>query len=225
MTDQWTDRLSEYLDGELTDLERGKLEQHLASCVACQTILSELSAVVARAAVLPNREPGADLWPAVKAGMEEHQVVSLESRRKPARRFTFSLPQLAAAAAVLVILSGATAWLALNSPSRQQPASVATNPPVPAPSVRPAITWDRRGRSDSAVSELQRTLDEESSKLDSSTVRVLRQNLALIDRAINQARMALDKDPGNAYLNDHLARTMRKKIEVLRRAADLASQS
>jgi hypothetical protein len=224
MTDQWTDRLSEYLDGELTDLERGKLEQHLASCAACQTILGELSAVVARAAVLPNREPGADLWPAVRAGMEEHQVVNLESRRKPARRFTFSLPQLAAAAAALVILSGATAWLALNNPGRQPPAPMAVSP-VPAPSVRPVITWDRRGRSDSAVSELQRTLDEESSKLDSSTVRVLRQNLALIDRAIEQARTALDKDPGNAYLNDHLARTMRKKIEVLRRAADLASQS
>ncbi len=34
MNDQWTDRLSEYLDGELADAERVALEAHLASCAA-----------------------------------------------------------------------------------------------------------------------------------------------------------------------------------------------
>jgi hypothetical protein len=57
------------------------------------------------------------------------------------------------------------------------------------------------------------------------TVRVVRENLAIIDRAIADARIALQKDPGNAYLNFHLAQTMRRKVELLRRVNDIAAQS
>ena len=83
--------------------------------------------------------------------------------------------------------------------------------------------FDRRGRADSAIADLERVLAEQRGHLDTATVRILEQNLALIDRAIEQARSALSKDPSDPYLNDHLARTMRTKIEVLRRAADLAA--
>src|SRR2546429_8964125 len=65
MTDQWTDRLSEYLDSELTSPERTAFEAHLASCDACRTTLDELRRVVTNARALDDRPPGADLWPAV----------------------------------------------------------------------------------------------------------------------------------------------------------------
>jgi hypothetical protein len=76
---------------------------------------------------------------------------------------------------------------------------------------------------DAAVAELQTTLDEgrQSGRLDSATVRVLTQSLATIDSAIVQARQALAADPGSAYLNQHLAATMRRKLELLRRASTL----
>jgi hypothetical protein len=35
--------------------------------------------------------------------------------------------------------------------------------------------------------------------------------------------MALRGDPGNAYLNLHLANTMRRKVELLRRVNELAA--
>ena len=101
MTDQWTDRLSEYLDNELTPGERQQLETHIAGCPACRETLDELKAVVARAGRLEDREPDYDLWPGVREAISRHRVVELDSRRKPALRFTFSLPQLVAAAAAL----------------------------------------------------------------------------------------------------------------------------
>src|SRR5438445_400088 len=61
-----------------------------------------------------------------------------------------------------------------------------------------------------------------SGRLDSATVRVLTQSLVTIDSAIVQARRALAADPGSAYLNQHLADTMRRKLELLRRASALA---
>lgn len=219
MTDQWTDRLSEYLDQELAPAERRDLESHLKGCPACRETLEELRSVMATAGRLEDREPDADLWPGIREAIDSTRVVELDRRRKPARRFSFSLPQLVAAAATLVFVSGGAAWF-LSHPVGNQ-GNVATLPTPTAVEAQP-VSFDRKGRADSAITELERILEEERGHLDTATVRILTQNLALIDRAIGQARKALESDPSNPYLNDHLARTMRKKIEVLRRAADLA---
>ena len=218
MTDPWTNRLSEYLDDELNATERQQLERHLEECGACREILAELKAVVVRAGQLEDREPDYDLWPGVREAIASRKVVELDSRRKPARRFSFSMPQLVAAAAALVLVSSGAAYL-LTKPFLNQGQFAVT--PEPSTEVQ-AVSFDPKGRADSAITELERILQEESSRLDTSTVRILAQSLALIDRAIGQAKTALESDPSNPYLNDHLARTMRKKIEVLRRAADLA---
>jgi hypothetical protein len=79
------------------------------------------------------------------------------------------------------------------------------------------------GRADAAIADLQDALTRNESRLDTATVRVVRENLALIDRAIAQARSALNADPGNAYLNLHLADTMRRKLELLRRVNAIAT--
>jgi len=53
---------------------------------------------------------------------------------------------------------------------------------------------------------------------------VLEHSLATIDTAIAQAGRALAQDPGNAYLNHHLAETMRRKIELLRQASGITQR-
>ncbi len=76
---------------------------------------------------------------------------------------------------------------------------------------------------DTAVSDLERALDAGRGRLDTTTVRVIERNLAIIDSAIAQAQRAVAADSANLYLNSHLADTMRRKLELLRRAADLAA--
>ena len=44
----WTDRLSDYLDGELPPAERNSLEAHLETCAECARVLEELRTVVSR---------------------------------------------------------------------------------------------------------------------------------------------------------------------------------
>jgi hypothetical protein len=78
-------------------------------------------------------------------------------------------------------------------------------------------------RYDVTVAELERVLAEGRGQLDSSTVRVLEQNLAIINRAVEQARRAVAADPANPYLRSHLTATMRRKADFLRRATVLAS--
>src|SRR5512142_2693307 len=103
MSDKWTDRLSEYLDDELDVAETAALEAHLQTCAECATTLQQLRAVVARADQIVDRPPERDLWAGIAARMA--QPAETQGRVKPARRhFSFSIPQLAAASIVLMLL-------------------------------------------------------------------------------------------------------------------------
>jgi hypothetical protein len=219
MNDLWTNRLSEYLDGELDNTERAALEAHLATCGHCYATLAELREVVARAKTLENREPVSDLWPNIAGTIRRGVVTARPPVRPSAHRFSLTVGQLLAASIALVLLSGGGAWLALK------PESTLAVTPGPARTPGAAIPVNWTSRTDLAVADLQEALTRNESRLDTATVRVVRQALANIDRAIADARFALEQDPGNTYLNLHLADTMRRKLELLRRVNSLAAES
>jgi anti-sigma factor RsiW len=229
MSDQWINRLSEYLDDELSDGERIALEAHLQSCQECPALLLELRQVVYRARTLTNDGPTHDLWPRIAerigAAPTRTHAVDLTSRRS--RRWSFSLPQLAAAGIALMILSGGSVWL-LRTPAQQSVTPVVVTVPSGNPRAMNATAgW--RGSADSsyatAVADLEGVLAAGRGQLDSTTIRVIEQNLAAIDRAIAQAQAALKGDPANLYLNTHLNETRRRKLELLRQAATLVPVS
>ncbi|HEY7058332.1 MAG TPA: hypothetical protein VH458_17495, partial [Vicinamibacterales bacterium] len=60
-------------------------------------------------------------------------------------------------------------------------------------------------------------------QLDPETVRILEANLQAIDQAIDQSRRALEADPANIYLYNHLAEARQRKLALLRRASALVS--
>ena len=216
MKDQWTDRLSEYLDGELASPERTTLEAHLASCDGCRTTLDELRRVVTNARALDDRPPTADLWPAVAARIG----LSARVRVRPGvRRFSFTVPQLAAASVVLALLSGGGAWLIGRR-------GIVPTPPVlvteRAPALLNASAYPGDARFAAQVADLERAVARGRGRLDTATVRVIDRNLRIIDRAIRSAQSALAADPANSYLHLHLAQEMRRKLELLRQAATLA---
>lgn len=217
MNDLWTNRLSEYLDGDLDNTERAALEAHLATCGHCYATLAELREVVGRAKTLVDREPAKDLWAGIRAGLTTDAPIPLRRDRLVRRRFSLTVGQLLAASIALVLMSGFGMWLAVRHEKTPQPTQQAGVPDrTPVREAR----W--RVQSDQAIAELQDALEANESKLDTATVRIVRENLAVIDRAIAQAQHALRRDPGNTYLNLHLANTMRQKIELLRRVNALA---
>jgi len=216
-TDAFTERLSEYLDGELSEAEGRQVSEHLAICQDCRATLKELRGVVSEAAALRDTSPDRDLWRGITPRIEPRRVSPF--RRAIRSRLTFTLPQLAAAGLTLMVLSGGLVWMARSGDPRAdfQPvtALVATDP-----ALTPANFADRNY--DDAIADLQRTLDAERTKLDPETVRVLEQNLKSIDDAIDQCRRALQADPSNVYLNTHLADARQRKLVLLRRAAAAA---
>jgi hypothetical protein len=235
MSDQWTDRLSEYLDGEIPPDQRAELEAHLRHCVACGAVLADLKRIVTRAQGLEDRAPERDLWPGVAARIGAAAPGSRSVRRSgaPRRRWSFSLPQLAAAGIALMGLSGGAAWLLhplARVPLASQPSPTATRweaRQLPGQGDGGVLTVAARPRAersyDAAVADLERVLEAGRGRLDTTTVRVIVRNLATIDSAIAQAQRAVAADSANLYLNSHLAETMRRKLELLRQAATLVS--
>src|SRR5207249_757706 len=89
--EEWTDKLSDFLDDELTPDERASVETHLKECGDCAAVLNDLKRVVARAQASSAdvRPPHVDLWPGVARRIE---------RIRQPRRIAFTVSQLAAAA-------------------------------------------------------------------------------------------------------------------------------
>ncbi|HKC47742.1 MAG TPA: zf-HC2 domain-containing protein [Gemmatimonadales bacterium] len=218
MNDQWTDRLSEYLDGELDDAERVALEAHLATCAECTAVLADLRRVVARAQAFDDRPPARDLW----SGIAERIGVSTDdlARRRARRRFSFTVPQLIAASVTLVAVSAGAARLVLQPNENSN--TVATQP---GPVVLPASYRKADSSADHAVADLRLALAEgqRTGRLSPVTAHRIEQSLAVIDSAIADGARALAADPNSGYLNQHLAETMRRKLEFLREANRIAS--
>jgi hypothetical protein len=114
MIDGWSDRLSEYLDGELSPDEAAKLELHLRDCPACRQSLTELKTMVARLAAdpgLPADQPTDREWQAIR------RAISGTRRR-------WMIPAVIAASLAGLAIAGAL--LRSREPLRVEAAAVPT---------------------------------------------------------------------------------------------------
>ncbi len=243
----WTDRLSDFMDGGLASDEHALMERHLAECGECRGVLEELRDVASRAAGLGPVEPSRDLWGGIAAAIEAPvaptsvgaQVIELptaggrgrvgeggrdhelEAALAP-RRFVLSSRQLAAASVALVAATSFLTWSLLPG----TPGQVAEGDPVNAGVIMaasqvPEPPADLAGE----LASLEAAVVEARSNLDPNTVRVLERNLGIIEQAIEDSRRALAQDPENDFLVEHLHRVYERKIEYLRDATRVAENA
>ena len=225
---RWLDQLSEYLDGGLSPEEARALDDHLSECGSCREALAGLRDVVARARELGPVEPERDLWPGIAGAIgapprrAEGDVIALPGTvRRPRRMGVYlTVPQLAAAAAVLVLFSGAATWwagagVAVRGGSPAAPAGSAAVFAADAPGPSPELARE--------LASLEAALDAARASLDPNTVRIVEKNLAVIQRAIDESLRALEVDPGNPFLRDHLEQAYREKADFLREATRMAA--
>jgi hypothetical protein len=170
--------------------------------------------------------PARDLWPGVEAQVRLHRQPIAASQRF----FSFTITQLAVAASLLIAAASGLTWVIARQPAASTIAVNAGEPVIQAYGV-PEDTTDGQivqanfadAQFNAAVDDLEKILREERDRLDPRTVLIIERNLKAIDVAINEARMALDNDPANPYLNSHLADARRRKLDLLRQATTLAS--
>ncbi len=225
MTDRFLDRLSEYIDGELTPEESELVERHVVGCDECARAADDLRAVRDRAGALPGRVPVEDLWRGIEARIHDTggaSAISLEGRRGLRRRIALTVPQLAAAALTLASVSVAGAWWSFHGSGDAGAPPAAAGPATGAVLAADGSTMTSAERYAQAISELEAALFDPDTRLPPETAERVRRALTTIDRAIEDARRALRSAPGDPYLRQHVTDTMRRKAEFLRNAVRLS---
>jgi anti-sigma factor RsiW len=233
------ERMHEALDGALAAAERDAIEAHVAMCAACRNEYARLSEVVASVRALPrSATPPDDVWAGIAArvgGSErapassEATIVALPvSHSDPAparlgwttgRRLVLSVPQLAAAAALVALISAATVWVVVGGgEAPPELATTATTPLEPLAGAAARAASVESGRYGEVVAQLESVLAEGRDILAPQTLATIEESLGTVDAAIAEVEEALAEDPGSDLLMRLLSTHRRTKLGVLQRA-------
>jgi hypothetical protein len=229
MNDRWTDRLSEYLDGDLPPAERGELEAHLETCASCAAALDDLRDVVARARGLRELDAsigiGSDLWPGIEARIRD--LPAPRTGPAPGRagggsaghRMGLAVPQLAAVAAVVIAVAGVVLWIASDFGRRDEIARAAADSHR---ITAVAASTDQARDARTEIARLKQSLESRRGRIDPELYGSLRESVQSVEDAVEDAARALDADPGNPYIKAHLEEMRARQLDLLRRAVALA---
>lgn len=219
--------MHDVLDGLVRPSEEMPLRGHLRACARCREEFASLEAAVKALRDLPDEARAPDgLWSGIESRIaeaagpapEDPKVLSLDGARRGPRRFSMTLPQLAAAAVVVSLVSAATVWTALSGGNAAGPdAAPASAAAVESPSAR-VVSLGETGY-DEAVVQLETIIEQGRDVLSPETLTTLEASLRTIDGAIAEVRGALEADPSSELLARLLANHQRSKLRVLRQAA------
>jgi hypothetical protein len=227
MTDHLTfDQLCDLEDGALDAADSASARAHMKTCADCASRHAALATLGAAAAALPRAiAPPDDLWEDIRGQLRPRGALGVE------RLHRWQMRHLAAAAAIIAVASSALTALVLRG-SRPTAASqsVVTGSTVPAGVETPVADLPARLASTEhgyarSVEALQRTLDVRRDSLAPSTVATVERSLRIADSAIAEARSALARDPANRALVALFASNYERKIDLLRRATELAPRT
>ena len=224
MTDHLSfDDLCDLADGVAEPRRAHEWRAHLDGCPECTGRLAELTSLSADAARLPLEiAPPPEVWTAVRAGLAPR------GRASGISWWTPSVRRLAAAGLLIAASSSALTLLAVRA--RDGATTVARGPIRAAPDQPtvpglPAHLASAEQGYARSVEALRRTLDERRDSLATSTVETVERSLRVADAAIAEAREALARDPANGLLAEIFASNYERKIDLLRRATELAPRT
>jgi anti-sigma factor RsiW len=209
--------LSDLVDGALDQAGRARAEAHLSTCDVCVSRLQRMRLVVTQAAALPAAMPTPpNEWERVRARLRDRA-----GGVTPASPWWMRRSALLAAGLALVIASSAVTALIIDGGSGVSQQSTVS---VTAPAILPRFA----ALEDEYVTvtrDLERQLAERKHTLAPETIAAVERSLRTIDEAIAEARDALARDPASETLARLLVSSHGQKIELLRHAARLATQS
>jgi hypothetical protein len=195
-------QINDLVDETLSDDEQSRVLTHISACAECRAEVDALRHVLHRVGQLPTSiQPQRDLRPATWA----------KSERKTLWSFRYPL---AAAAVLLIALSSAITYFVTRD---DESGPVVRMTQTQNTNTVDLVSLERQYSNE--VEELQRALRQNREALSPETIRILEENLRIIDSAINEARAALTNDPASHTLGEMLKSAYQRKLDLLKQAA------
>jgi len=190
------EKLNDCVDELLPEGEKLEVRRHLDECPECKQTVAELRELIDRASRLGEIEPPQDLLPGI---------------RTRTKRPGFGWMRWVAAAAVVGFVALLAVWQ--------------VGAPAPEPTIETLLDDFRDAETQyiRATNELAQRLEERRADLEPNVLAVLDSNLAQIDAAIAEVRLALDPERSDMQNRQMLTALYDKKLQLLWRASRLSS--
>lgn len=215
------------LDAQLTGtLDRASVEaldEHLATCEACRAEVAVARRMQAELRLLGAEGPSPRAWDRVAARLEadpEFQRRAGDALAEVQARRGFDWRWAGLAAALVLVVAGSL--FVMRQSLGPAPAPVAATAPALAdsPAADPMATIEGEldlaaKHYENAIAGLEKVAAESETPLDPTLMATVKENLDVIDQAIDDSRQALRADPQSQLAQESLFDAFRRKVALL----------
>jgi hypothetical protein len=228
------DLISDFLDGALSNHDQATLNSHLEECLGCADVRNDLQAIVGfcrtqrgQYTAPPNTQA---LWQRIRNVVEAEarpQVgVPAAPARRPARTswigrtWELSFPQLAAAAAAIVLIVSLSTIVGLK---RWQSGTVRVQPGVTEAglSIAAADLRNRISQQQQAINYWNQRVEFNKARWSPQMRETFDRNLKVIDDAVKDSFDALSQNPHDEVSEEMLNAALNEKLSLLKEFAEL----
>jgi anti-sigma factor RsiW len=209
--------IGDYVDDALAAGPRAEVEQHLASCAACRTLVADLTEIRRVAASLDQREPPARAWQRI------NRAIQLE----PIRGARWRSPLIWLAAAAALAVSTYVGMRYGRQPAAPAESMHGVSTAAAATMSAEAVEAELRAAEshyEKAFQGLEQIAKSEQNALDPKTAATLQKNLAVIDQAISESREAVRTQPTSEPAVSSLMDNFKMKLALLQDTVALINE-
>lgn len=229
--------LSDYLDGALEQKEQVVLNRHLQECSSCAEVRDDLREIVGfcheyrhEYDAVPNQHA---LWLRISNVVEgERERLAWANRAAENsatggerggwwsdfmnRRWTLSMPQLAAALAAIMIAvsAGTIAGLRITEPRPEAPPVVAAAGASDVPAARDYLNVMRRQQTN--IDHFNQLVEQRKSRWSPQMREAFDRNMHEIDLSVDDALSGLRQNPHDGVAEEMLDAAISEKMELLK---------
>lgn len=206
-------------DDTLPAEQRASADVHLAACQSCADDVARLTTLMKRIHETPApAAPLDELWPTIRARIEQNKVVPLPADASAVRRLSRRMWWFGSiggvAAAVLIGMAVMRGRPADAGDAVGPGATAITGEPSLIAVVDSAHAYEQEARILLDKLELRRAM------LRPETAQALAHDLHVVDVAIAELKEAVARDPNNPALRRLLVTSYRQKVDLLKRVSN-----
>ena len=225
--------LDAQLVGTLGREEARALDAHMATCPECQALVADARRLQAELRLIGTEGPAPRSWDRISDRLEadpEFQRAGAAAVQADRRTPRFDWRWIALAATLLIVVAGSLLVLR-RSLNTVTPSTVAVAPAGSTDAGTGDLVTSIESELDlaakhyeNAIAGLERVASESDSPIDPAVMATVKENLEIIDQAIDDSRQALRTDPQSQIAQESLFDAFRRKVALLQDTISLMNE-